>query len=432
MAGSWKRGSLVVGLVIGLATGAAQAESQPAFGRITAKAAILIDDTSGAVLFARNPNLPLPPASTTKIVTALVAARRGGLDRAVRVSPYASSMEPSKIWLKPGWSMNMNDLLYAVLLNSANDASVALAEGIAGSVPTFARLMNETARALGATSSNFVNPNGLPDPDHYSTVHDLAMMMHHTVRMPLLRQVLSTPSTVIRPRQGSTRRIGLRSHNRLLSRRDMQAMGKTGYTRAAKRCYVGAASDGQREVLVAVLGSTDLWGDVTRLIEYGLKQPATLQGWQETKWQPAPSAPADWKAAKGTDDDWEEARAAAEPAWQDATVHKPKPRELKIAAAPPAQLQKPPVEQDELAGQRAGLRYHIHMASFRSRAKADELRRKVAQRGYQAAVESLGGKKRPVFRVTVRNFTSRESARAAANVLRKAFRVDPLIVAARA
>lgn len=379
----------LLGLTALLAS-SAQASPVRELGRITAKSAILIDNGSGEVLFARNPHLQLPPASTTKMLTALVALRTGLLHRDLPVSRYASSMQPAKIWLQPGWRMNVEDLVYATLLNSANDASVVLAEGLAGSVPRFADLMNATAYELGATRSHFVNPSGLPEEGHLSTARDLATLMHHALQIPRLREILSTQSTVITPRAGSNRRIVLRSHNRLLGRRDMKVIGKTGWTRSAKRCFVGAAANDRREVVVAVLGSVDLWGDLERLIAYGLGQPPAGPSWAtETRWQEA--------AARG-------------------------------GAVPQPERSAPGDREDT---RDAAFRYHLHLASFARAAEAGRLQQRVAERGYEAVVERIGTKRRPLYRVTVRDFPSKGSARAAARTLGQAYRLQPQIVAER-
>jgi D-alanyl-D-alanine carboxypeptidase len=348
---------------------------------LTAKAAIAMDHRTGMVLYARNADTPLPPASTTKLLTAYVAVRSGKLDEDLSVSRNASAAEPSKIYLQPGWQVNALDLLYAILLNSANDASVVLAEGLSGSVPAFARQMNNAARELGAAQSQFVNPNGLPDPDHYSTARDLVTILQGVLRYPLLRDVLSTATIVIRPSGGSRRTIRLHSHNRLLGLpRGPQVIGKTGYTREAKRCFVGAATDGDREVLVAVLGARDLWGDVQRLITEGLNQ-------------------ASGTTPRLTTTDWDEAVRS--------TRRRDRPHAL-------------PEESDG--------RYHVRLASFRTRAEANGLRSEVTRRGYEdVVVERLNNRSRPLYRVTIRGFRSRAAAEKAARQLARTYRVQPKI-----
>jgi len=240
---------------------------------VTARAAVLIDNRTGEVLWERNPDLALPPASTTKVLTAMVALRSGRLEDSILVSKQASLEPPSKIHLRPGWRLRLLDLIYAIMLNSANDASVVIAEGIAGSVPAFSELMNAQAERLGATNSHFVNPNGLPAADHYSTARDLATLFSVAVRDPVFDRIVSTQSIPIIPTEGAVRAINLRTHNRLLmGDYRYHVVGKTGWTIAAKRCFVGAARSGDRELIVAVLGANDLWGDVRKLIEFGFHE----------------------------------------------------------------------------------------------------------------------------------------------------------------
>ena len=216
-----------------------------------------------------DPDLPLPPASTTKIVTALLALKSGRLDGSLSVTPEAAQAPPSKISLRPGWKMRVRDLTYAVLLNSANDASVVIAQGLAGSVPGFAERMNAEARQLGARNTHFVNPNGLPAANHYSTARDLATIFGHAIENPLFSAVVHTKTASVWPSEGSARRIALRNHNRLLGNYRIEVVGKTGWTIAAKKCFVGAARADGREMTFAVLGSRDLWGDLKRLLEFG-------------------------------------------------------------------------------------------------------------------------------------------------------------------
>lgn len=238
--------------------------------RVTARAAIVVDAASGATLWERSADTPLPPASTTKVLTAILALESGRLDEELPVSEYAASTAPSKLGLRPGQRMQLRDLLYAVLLKSANDASTVVAEGLGGSEVRFAARMTSRAHALGAVSSNFENAHGLTAPGHVSTARDLARLFRHGLGLPGFRDVLETPSVAV-PVYGSTvQTVSVRSHNRLLTGWTRQVIGKTGYTRPAKRCFVGAATDGQREVIIALLGSTDMWGDAKRLVAFGL------------------------------------------------------------------------------------------------------------------------------------------------------------------
>ncbi|MFQ5667963.1 MAG: D-alanyl-D-alanine carboxypeptidase family protein, partial [Candidatus Binatia bacterium] len=238
---------------------------------VTARGAILIDNQTGEILWAHHPDRRLPPASTTKVATAIVALESGRLNDSLRVTRNAAKAPPSKIHLRPGWRLRLRDLVYAMLLSSANDASVVIAEGLDGSVRKFVARMNTQVRQLGATNTHFVNPHGLPAINHYSTARDLAKIFGHALQNRLFRKIVGTKTATISPTAGSSRRIALRNHNRLLGRYHIRVVGKTGWTRAAKRCFVGAATEDGRELIVAVLGSRDLWGDLKRLLDFGFR-----------------------------------------------------------------------------------------------------------------------------------------------------------------
>lgn len=416
----------IVGVVAALALLAAPAQSTTLgdLSRVTAKAVIVVDNTTDRVLFARNPHMQLPPASTTKLVTALVAANSGRLDRNVRVSKHASSMQPSKIWLQAGWTMNMHDLVDAMLIKSANDASVVVAEGLAGSVPSFAKRMNTTVQALGARNSNFVNPNGLPANGHYSSAADLAVVVRQAITVPELREIMSTRSKTIHPRAGSRRNIALHNTNKLLGKRPYKLIGKTGYTHRAKRCFAGAASLGGREVIVVVLGSTNLWGDIELLVDYGL--------------QPASPGP-DWSTETG----WRQALAPKpepKPEPQVAAVSKPAPR----LNPQPRQVAKAVVEADPIApprvvaqGDRSRVtaeplfRYHVQVAALRSRTLAQDLLRKVAKLGYHASIEQSEGGGDLRYRVIIRDLADRVIARRVARDLSRDLHLETQIVAVK-
>ena len=252
---------------------AAVSVAQAAEPRVTARAAIIVDNGSGEVLWERNPDLPLPPASTTKVLTAILAIESRRLDDWVTVSPDAAAVPPSKIGLRTGERMALGDLLYAVLLNSANDASTVVAEGLAGSETEFAVKMNAKARAIGARSSRFVNPHGLTQDGHISTVRDLATIFRYGLRLPELREILETPRIKVPLQSRRVSTVSLNSHNRLLTGYAYRVIGKTGYTRPAGRCFVGSATSDGREVVIAMLGSSDLWGDARRLFGHAFGEP---------------------------------------------------------------------------------------------------------------------------------------------------------------
>jgi D-alanyl-D-alanine carboxypeptidase len=239
---------------------------------LSARAALIMDASTGEVLWDRNGTEPLPPASTTKVMTAILALESGRLDDSMRVSADAAAAAPSKINLRPGQRMQLRSLVYAALLNSANDAATVIAEGLAGSEDAFAARMNAKAHEIGARTAHFVNPHGLTAAGHVASPRDLATIFRYGLRVPLFREVLGTRTIEVPIQSGDDglfHRIGLKSHNRLLTGYTYRVIGKTGYTRPAHRCFVGAASNGEREIIVALERSNDLWGDAKKLFSYG-------------------------------------------------------------------------------------------------------------------------------------------------------------------
>src|SRR5256712_3555804 len=236
---------------------------------ITARAAIIMDAATGDVIWERNSTEALPPASTTKVMTAILALESGRLDERFAVSEYAAGTPPTGIHLRAGQRMRLKDLLYAVLLNSANDAAEVVAEGLAGSEEVFAAHMTARARELGAGTAHFANPHGLTAPGHEASARDLALLFRHGLDVPLFREILETRSVQVPLESSRFKWVALHSLNRLLSGYAYQMIGKTGYTRPARRCFVGAASHGDRELIIALLGARDLWSDARRLFAYG-------------------------------------------------------------------------------------------------------------------------------------------------------------------
>jgi D-alanyl-D-alanine carboxypeptidase (penicillin-binding protein 5/6) len=255
---------------------------------LTARAAILLDGTSGKILYQREPDLRLPPASTTKVLTAIVALESGRkLGELLTVSKAATRVPASKLYLRPGQKISVEDLLYGIMLSSANDASNVLAEGISGSVEEFAELMTKKAHLIGANNTHYTNPHGLTAPDHYSTARDLVTIFQYAMKNPLFRSIVQTKissvnsSTMVR-KKVVPRRISVRNHNRLLWNFDGAIGGKTGYTHAAQKCFVGAVQRNGATLFIAILGSRNLWGDTQRLLEYGFDNYETLKSAAET------------------------------------------------------------------------------------------------------------------------------------------------------
>src|SRR6266436_1503254 len=205
---------------------------------ITARAAVIMDARTGEVVWERNSTDPLPPASTTKVMTAILALESGRLDESFRVSEYAAETPPSGIHLRAGQRMRLKNLLYAVLLNSANDAAEVVAEGLAGSEEVFAARMTARARELGASTAHFANPHGLTAPGHEMSARDLAVIFRHGLDVPLFREILETRSVQVPLEANHVHWVALHSHNRLLTGYAYQVIGKTGYTRPARRGLV--------------------------------------------------------------------------------------------------------------------------------------------------------------------------------------------------
>lgn len=233
---------------------------------VTAKAAVIMDAESGKVLWAKNPHLKLPPASTTKVLTGIVAMENAEMSRVCVVSKRAAGTQASNINLKPGYELPVHDLLYALLLKSANDAGVVLAENIGGSERRFASLMNAKAEAIGARDSHFVNPHGLPAKGQYTTAYDLSLMLRYAISKPEFNRVAETREYVIDVERHS---VKLKNHNRLLWTEEGAGAGKTGYTRQARHCYVGEINRDGAHIIVAILASRNPWKDIQMLINRG-------------------------------------------------------------------------------------------------------------------------------------------------------------------
>ncbi|HBF36189.1 MAG TPA: D-alanyl-D-alanine carboxypeptidase [Firmicutes bacterium] len=235
---------------------------------VTASAAVLMDYTTGEILFQKNANVRLFPASTTKILTAIIAIERGKLNQEMVTSQKASKTDGSSIWLSAGETHTLEDLLYGILLNSGNDASVTVAENLAGSESNFAGWMNEKAKELGANDSHFVNCNGLPERNHYTTAHDLAVITCYALHNSLFEEIVKTKKKIISWPGHKNDRI-MYNHNKLLWRYEYADGVKTGFTNQAGHCLVSSATKGNHRLIVVVLHSKNEYIDSTALFNYG-------------------------------------------------------------------------------------------------------------------------------------------------------------------
>ncbi len=232
-----------------------------------AGSAILIDAGSGEVLFQKNADLQRPVASTQKLLTALMIARRGNLAAPVTIMPEDTRVEPTKLGLRSGERYTRRSLLEAIMVKSCNDACTALARDHSGSDAAFAANMNAAAWSIGARNSHFVNSNGLPAPQ-YSTARDIARIAHLAYRDPVLRQMMRQQASVFRHSSG--RVTVLKATNKLLARSPAFNGMKTGYTDAAGRCLVSSGRLNGREVILVQLGSKTkyIFDDAERLMAW--------------------------------------------------------------------------------------------------------------------------------------------------------------------
>lgn len=254
------------------------AQEAPAAPAIDAKGAIVMEFDTGRVLYEKDADVPLANASTTKIMTAIVALENSTLDEIVTASKKAATTPPVKMYLQEGEQQRMEDLLYALMLESANDAAVAIAEHVGGSVEGFADMMNQKAIKLGADNTVFVTPNGLDEGDHHTTARDLAKIARYAMANKDFQRIISTPA-ITTPSDGSNHRAHSFVNKDRLLREYEGAMGiKTGYTGKAGHCFVGAAKRNGMLIVSVALGSgwgakgkEQKWVDTKRLLNYGFE-----------------------------------------------------------------------------------------------------------------------------------------------------------------
>src|SRR5213596_3617034 len=238
--------------------------------KTTAASAIVVDANSGKILYEKNADQTRVPASTQKLLTALVVAESGFLDRTVTVQPVDTLAEPVKLNIKAGDTYQRIDLLRALLVKSPNDVARCLARDNAGSIEAFAGVMNRRAQELGAVNSHFVNPNGLPVPGQYSTARDLSMIARTAYANPTIRSIVCLPQLVFRYAYGRTRE--LENTNKLLRRLPYCNGMKTGYTELAGKCLIASGTRPGRDVIVVVPGDTSshVWRDASALLSWSL------------------------------------------------------------------------------------------------------------------------------------------------------------------
>lgn len=244
----------------------ASAEQTPT--SLSAQSALLMEADSGTVAFEKNAHTRLPMASTTKIMTALVALELASPDTVISVDKRAVGVEGSSIYLCEGEELTLEELLYALMLESANDAATAIAIGLCGNEETFVDAMNQKATSLGLSDTHFANPHGLDAEAHYTTAYELAIIAKEALKNPLFKTIVSTRKTTI-PHQNTDGVRLLVNHNKMLRQYEGCIGVKTGYTQKSGRCLVSAAEKGGVTMIAVTINSPDDWNDHTKLLDYG-------------------------------------------------------------------------------------------------------------------------------------------------------------------
>ncbi|KKM11671.1 hypothetical protein SY88_08050 [Clostridiales bacterium PH28_bin88] len=260
---------MAVALIAGWLAGGHPALADPP--RVSADAAVLMDAETGQVLYAKNPHKRRAPASTTKIMTTILALEMAELTDVVVVDPRAASVEVgSDVGLRAGDRLTLEDLLKASLIGSANDAAVAVADHAGGSVDLFADLMTRKARILGARNTNFVNPNGYSKSQHYSTAYDLALITRYALLDERFSEIVGTREDRV-TWLNREHYAELENTNHLLKTYDGADGVKTGTTRAAGECLVASATRQGRRLIAVVLRSHSRFGEAASLLDHGFQ-----------------------------------------------------------------------------------------------------------------------------------------------------------------
>ncbi len=227
---------------------------------LSAQSAVVIDANSGRILYSHNAQNKMGMASTTKIMTAITALENADINSVATVSPNAYGVEGSSMYLVLGEQLSLENLLWGLMLVSGNDAATAVAEHVSGSVEKFAVLMNTTAQKIGAVNSNFTNPHGLSDENHYTTAHDLAKITAYALKNPKFREIVSTRTKSI-PWKDHDYNRHLVNHNKFLTMYDGCIGVKTGFTKATGRCLVTAVEKDGMCLVCVTLNAPDDWND---------------------------------------------------------------------------------------------------------------------------------------------------------------------------
>lgn len=239
----------------------------------TAKAMVVLEKTSGRILYSQNEKEKLPMASTTKIITAIfVIEHCDDLDEKVEISKSCVGVEGTSIGLKAGEHLSIRELLYGLMLRSGNDAAVALAEAVCGSVKEYCLNVNQFVKDIGAVDTHLENPHGLPNENHYTTAYDLAMITAYALKNPVFCEIVSTKKIEISDELKSTYSRVLINKNKLLKNYEFANGVKTGYTKKAGRCFVGSATKNGMQLVCVLLNCGPMFEECEKLLEKGFNE----------------------------------------------------------------------------------------------------------------------------------------------------------------
>jgi serine-type D-Ala-D-Ala carboxypeptidase (penicillin-binding protein 5/6) len=264
-------------MLLAPAVQASEVASPPPPPGTTMQAGVLLEMESGNVLWARDEKAIRAPASLTKIVTALVAIESGDLNKPGVISPAARNVAGQRMFAEEGWTMTVGDMLWGLLLQSGNDAAIALAETLSpdGTIPGFMQMVNDRARELGATDSHFMNPHGLDEPGHQTTAKDLALLTSAAMRNPTFAEMVGSKTHVIPWGDGNGHLFI--NHNKLLWRYPGTVGVKTGFTSDAGNCLISAVQRDGRTLIAVVMGTGNHYAESTALYDWGFANLASLQ-----------------------------------------------------------------------------------------------------------------------------------------------------------
>ncbi|WP_294353314.1 D-alanyl-D-alanine carboxypeptidase family protein [uncultured Clostridium sp.] len=262
-------------MFLSLASVTAQAVAPPP--ELNSQGVVLLDSDTGQVLYSKNGEQQFYPASTTKIITALIVLENSKLDEVATVSKTAAEIDGTSIGLKEGEQFKVEELLLGLILESGNDCAIALAEHVAGSIEEFAKLMNEKAKEIGANNSNFKNPSGLPDPEHVTTAHDLALFMKEVIKNPDFIRIARTNSIQMSPSNIDGTQRWINNHNYIINPNSVyfykySVASKKGYTTKANFTNIISAEKDGHTLIGSFLngeGINQVYSDVAKLFDYG-------------------------------------------------------------------------------------------------------------------------------------------------------------------